>query len=61
MGMLKNGCGQSGDGTLELTVSEEWTYGIDWFFACWYRFTKIQSWSGTAWSKMGLTSLFKGL
>ena len=26
--MVKNGCGQSGDGTLKLTVSEEWTNGI---------------------------------
>ena len=26
--MIKNGCGQSGDGTLKLNVSEEWTDGI---------------------------------
>ena len=26
--MVKNGCCQSGDGTLKLTVSEEWTDGI---------------------------------
>ena len=26
--MIKNGCGQSGDGTLKLTVSEKWTDGI---------------------------------
>ena len=45
VGMVKNGCGQSCDGTLKLTVSEEWTDGINWFFACWYRFTKIKSWS----------------
>ena len=25
VGMVKNGCGQSCDGTLKLTVSEEWT------------------------------------
>ena len=28
VGLVKNGCGQSGDGTLKLTVSEEWTDGI---------------------------------
>ena len=28
VGMVKNGCGQSGDGTLKPTVSEEWTNGI---------------------------------
>ena len=43
--MVKNGCGQSGDGTLKLTVSEEWTDRINWFFACWYRLRKIKSWS----------------
>ena len=29
VGMVKNGCGQSCDGTLKLTVSEEWTDGIN--------------------------------
>ena len=28
MGLVKNGCGQSGDRTLKLTVSQEWTDGI---------------------------------
>ena len=32
--MVKNGCGQSCDGTLKLTVSEEWTDGINGFFTC---------------------------
>ena len=27
--MVKNGCGQSGDGTLKLTVYEEWINGIN--------------------------------
>ena len=49
VGMVKNGCGQSCDGTLKLTVSEEWTDGINWFFACWYRFTKIKSSSKFFW------------
>ena len=43
--MIKNGCGQSGDRALKLTVSEEWTDGINWFFAFCYGFTKIKSWS----------------
>ena len=30
--MVKNVFGQSGDGTLKLTLSEEWTDGINCFF-----------------------------
>ena len=40
---------QSGDGTRKLTVSERWKDGINWFFACWYRFTKIKNWSKKFW------------
>ena len=47
--MVKNGCGQSDDGTLKLTISGEWTDGINWFFACWYVTTKIKSWSNIFW------------
>ena len=35
-----------------------------WFFTCWYKFTKIKSWSKHfrwAWSKMGVASLVTGL
>ena len=32
--MVKNGCAQSCYATLKLTVSEEWTDGINCFFAC---------------------------
>ena len=46
LGMVSgNRCGQSGGGTPKLTVFEEWTDGINWFYACWYRFAKIESWS----------------
>ena len=45
MGMVKSGCGQSCDRSLKLTVSEEWTGGINWFFVRSYRFLKIKSWS----------------
>ena len=31
VGMVKNGCGQSGNGTLKLTVSKEWTDGVTHF------------------------------
>ena len=37
---------------LLLTVSEEWPDGINWFFACWYRFKKIKSWSKSSWVGM---------
>ena len=39
VGMVRNGCGQSGDGTLKLTVSEEWTDGITDFL---YVYTDLQ-------------------
>ena len=29
LGMVKNGCGQSGHGTLKLNVSQKWTVGVD--------------------------------
>ena len=35
----------SRDGALKLILSNEWTDGINWFFACWYRLTKIKSWA----------------
>ena len=50
VGLIKNGCGQSCDRTLKLTLSEEWTSWINWFFAC--RFTKIKSWSKIYWVGM---------
>ena len=31
LGMVENGCGQSGHGTLKLTVSQEWIDGMNWF------------------------------
>ena len=51
-GVVKNGCGQSFDGTLKLTLSEEWTNGINWFFICWCRFRKIKNWSKIYWVGM---------
>ena len=42
--MVKNGCSQFGDGALKLTVFEEWTDGINWFCACWYRFGRVKCW-----------------
>ena len=44
--------GQSCDGTLKLTLSEEWTNGINWFFAYWCRFTTVKSWSKIHWVGM---------
>ena len=29
VGMVKNGCGQSGHGTIKLTVSQKWAGGIN--------------------------------
>ena len=47
--MVKNGCGQSCDGTLKLALCEEWMNGINWIFACWCRFITIKSWPKNYW------------
>ena len=40
VGMIKNGCCHSGNGTLKLAVSQEW---IEWKnFACWCKFMKTE-------------------
>ena len=44
LGMVKNGCGQSGHRNPKLTVSQKWTDGINRFFPCWYKFRKVKSW-----------------
>ena len=51
-GVVKNGCGQSCDGTLKLTPSEAWKNEINWFFACWCRFKTVKSWSKIYWVGM---------
>ena len=48
----KNGCDQSDDGTQKLAVSEQWTGGVNLFFACWCRFTKTKSRSKSLWAGM---------
>ena len=46
----KNGCGQSGDWTLKLTVSEKWTDGtLNWFLHVDTWSQKLKSWSKIFW------------
>ena len=56
--MVENGTGQFGDGALKLTLSEEWTDGRNWFFACWYKLRKAKKfndfWVGMVKSGYGL-------
>ena len=62
--IVKNKCDQSGDGTLKLTVSEEWTDGINLFLHVNTGSQKLktdQNFLGWAWSKMGVASLVMGL
>ena len=40
--MVNNGCAQSGYAYLILTVSQEWTDEINWFFARWYKSMKAK-------------------
>ena len=50
--VVKKGCGQSCHGTLKLTLNEEWTNGVNWFFACWCRFLTVKIWSNIYWMVM---------
>ena len=47
--MVRNGCGQSGNGTLNLAVLQEWLDGMNWFFACWCKFRKAKSYFNDFW------------
>ena len=49
MGMVEDGCGKCGHGTLKLTVCQKWADGINWFYACWYKFRKVKSWFNDFW------------
>ena len=40
VGVVKNGCGQSCDGSIKLTLPEEWA---NWFFACWCKFITVKN------------------
>ena len=64
LGMVKNGCGQSGKGTIKLTISEEWTDEMADFLHVDTDLQKLnadQKFSGWAWPKMGVTCLVMGL
>ena len=59
--MVKNGCSQFGDGTLKLTVSEEWVDGIHKLICMLIHdhrnWKLIKKFFGWALSKMGVASL----
>ena len=42
MGLLKNGCDQSSDGAVKSSKYEGWIDGINWLFACQYKFRKAK-------------------
>ena len=43
VGVVRDECGQPGQRTLKLTVSQEWIDGLNGFFACWCEFRKAKS------------------
>ena len=49
VGVVRDGCGQSVQGTLKLTVSQEWIDGMSWFFAYWCKFRKARSYFNDFW------------
>ena len=52
VGMVWNGCDQSGYRTLKLTISQEGIDGINWFFARWCKFRKTKSYFTDFWVGM---------
>ena len=52
VGVVKNGCGESGYRTLKLTVSQECTDRVTKFFKCWYKFRKAKSCFNDFWVGM---------
>ena len=48
----KNGCGQSGHRTLKLTVPQELTDGMNWYFAYWCKVKKVKSYFNDFWVGM---------
>ena len=64
VGIVKNGCGWSGEETLKLTGSEEWTDGITDFLHVGTDSQKLkadQKFFGWAWSAVSVASLAVGL
>ena len=43
VGTVRDGWDQPGHRTLKLTVSQELVDGMNWFFACWWKFRKVKS------------------
>ena len=41
--MVKHVCHYFGHGILKLAVCQEWNDGMNWFYACLYRFRKAES------------------
>ena len=41
--MVRDGYGQPGHRTLKLALSQKWVDGMNWFFACWWKFRKTKS------------------
>ena len=62
--MVKNGYGQYGLWTLKFTLPQEWTDGINWIFACWYKFMQLKFLSkilGFSMVKNGFNQLCDGI
>ena len=50
--MGKNRCGQSCHVTMKLTLSQEWIDGMNWYFACLWKFRKAKSYINDFWVGM---------
>ena len=50
--MVRNECSQSGHGILNLVVSQARIDEMNWFFACWWKFRKANSYFNDFWVDM---------
>ena len=49
MVVVRNGYGLFGHGTLKSALSQELIDEMSWFFACWYKFRKVNSYFDNYW------------
>ena len=50
VGIVENGLGLLGHGTVKSSVSQEWINELSWLFTCWYQFRKSENYFKNFWA-----------
>ena len=50
VGIVENGLGLLGHGTVKSSVSQEWINKLSWLFTCWYQFRKSGNYFKNFWA-----------